>query len=785
MDALASTPLLLCFGPFELDPIEATLRENGVLRRLPAQPFRVLVLLLEHAGEVVSRTEIRQCLWGARKYVEVDRGINFCLNQIRGVLRDPAEASRYIKTVTRQGYVFNELVVRIARDSAPAAPHAPAERPLDDCVAPAPTVLVRPRRPRSLSAVGVLLLLAVALLPIADAPSLHRQLPPAPIDSIIVTDFANRTGDAVFDDTLREALVTELKQSPSLSVVSDENERRALALMRLSADARITRAIGMDLCHRTGSKVVIAAEISRMGSQYLLNLKEIACATGDILHSERREVARKEDVLSALHQASSGIRAALGASLPSLQKFDIPEADTTVSLEALQSYTRAIKVLKAQGDIPSIPLFKRAIELDPMFAMAYAALAGRYNNLSQPGQALEYAAQAYELRGRVSERERLIITSRYHRLRGEIEQLTQVLQFWISEYPRDANPHGSLGVNLIMQGHYPQALAELRTALLMQQDDASMYDNLGTLYLVLNRLSDAREVLNIAATHHVDSAGLRIVAYDLAFLEGSAGAMQEQMDWSLGRPGVEDILLSAQSDTEAFSGHLKSAYKYSERAAASATRAGFNEAAALWTVNAALRNAEYGAGDEAKRGVAVALKLARGRNVLVLAALCLARVGDTNAAQKLVDQLAHDYSTDTMLTVYRLPVIKAAIALSDGDAQRALEILEDVKPYDLARPSPSGMANMYPAFLRGGAYALLGDGVSAEKEYLQVIDHPGLTLNSPLAVLAPLQLARLYSSSGQKNQARALYGRFLLRWNDADTDASPLPDVRVEFARLH
>jgi eukaryotic-like serine/threonine-protein kinase len=554
--------------------------------------------------------------------------------------------------------------------------------------------------------------------------------------------------------------------------------------MRLTGGERLTRAIGMDLCRRIGSKAVVAAQISRMGSLYILDLKAISCAAGDILDSEQR-VSDKEDILAALVQGSAGLRAALGESLPAIQKFEVPEAFTTVSLDALQSYAQAIRVLKAQGDAPSIPLLKRAVERDPLFPMAYASLAARYNNLDQPAQALEYATKAYALRARVSERERLIITSRYHRLRGETEQLTEVLDQWVSEYPKDALPHGSLGVNFIMRGQFPQALAELQTALSLQQDDASIYENTAMLHIAWNRPTEARAALDDAAAHHLDSGGLRTLAYYVAFLQGDAESMQKQVDWSIGKPGAEDVILSAESDTEAFAGRLKSARKMSIRAADAARRAGFVEAAALWKANAALRDAEYGDSDAARRGASDALDLATGKNIEILAALGLARGGDTEAARKLVDQLERDYSSDTMLAVYRLPVIKAAIALSDRNPKRALEILDDVKPYDFARPSPAGLASMYPSYLRGQAYAMLGDSTAAEKEFLQVVNHRGLTLNSALGVLGSLQLARVCAMNGKIERAKLLYRHFLLDWKDADPDSMTLREGRAGYASLH
>jgi eukaryotic-like serine/threonine-protein kinase len=394
-------------------------------------------------------------------------------------------------------------------------------------------------------------------------------------------------------------------------------------------------------------------------------------------------------------------RTGLGESLRSVKAFDVPIDLTTGSLEALKSYSEGLEVLVTNGEAPSIPFFLRAVELDPNFSLAYAALAGRYSNLNQPTLALNYATKAYALRDRVSERERLVITTRYLRLQGELERLTQALDMWISEYPRDAGPHGSLGSNYAFMGEYTKALTEWQTALRLSPNDVAMYENVGLIFLTLHRPFEAQQTLNSAFAQHLDGGGLHWAAYYLGFVQKNTELMQHQVQWVIGKPGSEDILLSAQADTEAYFGRLGKARELSRRAVDSATRSDYPEAAALWQVNDALREAEFNEVREVRKNVKQALALSNGRNVKVLAALALARIGETDQAEMLVNQLLRENPRNPVFTQYRLPSIKAAIALSQGNPTRAIESLEMIRPYELGQPSPSGLAPLYPAYLRG------------------------------------------------------------------------------------
>ena len=793
MDSPAQPPVVIRFGSFELDLAAYELRENGALRKLAAQPFRVLALLIERAGDLVTRQEIRRCLWGERKYVDVDDGINFCVNQIRSALRDPAELSRFIKTVPRRGYRFVATITRrasaspsfIAADSETGTltvPAHPAARPPDRAARPP-----NPKAARAIiSRIGAILLSILIVIALSLAPvNSQRKQPLAPRGSLVVADFINTTGDAVFDDTLTQALIIELRQSPTMELLADSTVRGTLRMMDLPADQRMTPAVARELCLRAGSEAVLGGRISAIGSHYLLSISATECGGGDIVASEQAEAARKEDVLMALSRAASRLRSALGESLPSAPSPDVPAQVTTASLEALKNYTISLRVASTQGDAPSIPFLKRAIELDPKFALANATLAARYSNLDQPSAALQYALKAYELRDGVTERERLVISALYFRLSGEIEKSTQALEMWKSEFPREARPHSSLGVNYYYMGQYEKAAAEWEEALRRLPDDVAMYENLAVIYAALNRVDQARSLLQAGMERHLDSGTLRRMLYSVAFLRGDRAEMDRQSEWAIGRPGDEGSLLAAQSDTEAYFGRVSAARRFLARALDSATRAEFREAAALYGVIAALTNAEYGNDRAALSEIKAALALAPGRNVKVLAALALARAGETKSAEALAQELESDYSSNTVLMLYRMPTIKAAIELRKGNPRRALDILAPLEPFELGLPTPSGLAPLYAPYLRGQAYLMLRNGAAAAAEFQKISDHPGIALNSSLGALAPLCRARAAVLTNDSAAARGAYRDFLALWKEADSDVPVLIAAKAEFARLH
>jgi serine/threonine protein kinase/tetratricopeptide (TPR) repeat protein len=601
-------------------------------------------------------------------------------------------------------------------------------------------------------------------------------------DTAVLADFANRTGDPVFDDTLKQALSVALSQSPFLNVLSERRVSGTLRMMGLPASQRVTGDVGREVCLRTGSKALLGGTSSSLGTHYLVHLDAVACTTGDILAEEQVEATSKEDVLKALSQAASTLRRKLGESLPSVQKFDVPLDATTSSLEALKNYGMGLAVWREKGDAASIPFFKRAIELDPNFPMAYAALGRVYNNHMQPALGLECITKAYQLRDRANELEKMRITQLYAGQTGDEVKALQSNLIWAANYPRDFFPHGNMGANYAHDGQYDKALAEKLEAVRLFPD-GSNYATLGLTYLNLNRLEEAKASFDQAFAHKLDSGSLRQDLYYLAFLRGDPGQMEQQVDWAAGKPGDEDMLWSTQSDTEAYYGRLSQAWKLSRRAVDSAVRADSKETAASWQINAALRDAELGATASAKRAVTAALGLSPGKDVKVVAALTLARIGDTAGAKALAVELRKNYPADTLMNLYWLPTINAAGELTKGNSSAALGDLEATTPYELGK-TETFVNYLYPAYVRGQAYLLAHNGVGAAAEFQKVLDHRGIVLNFVTGALAHLQLGRAYAMSGDTAKARTAYQDFLTLWKGADPDVPVLSQAKAEYAKL-
>ena len=608
----------------------------------------------------------------------------------------------------------------------------------------------------------------------------HERPPLTEKDIVVLADFENRTGDPVFDDALKQALAVELGQSPFLNVLSERKISETLQMMGRPPNQRTDMIVGRELCLRTESKALIGGAISKLGSHYLIGLNAVACTTGDPLAEMQADVASKDDVLQALSRESSGLRAKLGESLPSLQKFAVPVKATTSSLEALKNYSLGVTAGREQGDAPSIPFYKQAIALDPDFSLGYAGLAVAYSNLDEPSLALEYAAKAYQLRDRVTEREKLRITATYFEATGDVDKQIQTYELWKADYPRDFVPYDNLGGKFADMGEYEKALPEFQEALRLAPDSLSGYANLGSTYYNLNRLDEAKAVFEQARAHKLDGGVLRQNMYVLAFLRGDAAGMAEQVAWGAGRPGDEDALLADQADTETYHGRLRRARDFTRRAVESAVRADSVETAALWKVNAALRDAELGNFVAARDGVAAALKTSSGRDVQVLAALALARSGDGLRAKKLADELQKGYATNTMMNLCWLPTVNAAIEVSRDQPSRALADLETATPYEL-----SGLAiNLYPAYIRGQAYLQAHNGTAAAAEFQKLLDHPGIVINFVTGALAHLQIGRAYVMQDDTAKAKAAYQDFFNLWEDADPDIPILKEAEIEYAKL-
>ncbi len=668
-----------------------------------------------------------------------------------------------------------EAVAPATSGRAPAAASGPA--------------LARPRR----VPLGLKLLTSAVILALVVAGLYFRFRKPPQLtdkDVIVIADFANTTGDPVFDTTLKEALAVDLEQSPFINVLSERKLSETLKLMGRTPDQRITRDVGRDACMRTGSKALLAGSIASLGSHYAIALKAVNCQTGDVLGAAQAEAESREKILQTLGEAAATLRGKLGESLASVKKFDKPlDEATTPSLEALQAYTEGDRLAREKGDTDALPLLKRAVELDSNFARAYASLGIRYNNLGQATLAIENVRRAYELRDRVSEREKYYISCTYFTLvTGELEKAIQQYELWIRDYPRDYVAETNLGVNYFTMGQFERAAAVTREALRLEPANIIGYNNLGVAYFSMNRLDEAKSAFDEALARKLDGPYLRQSIYYLDFLRKDAPGMQQQFAWAMGKPGAEDILMSAESDTQADHGHLEKSRQLSAQAEESAKRNDSKETAAFWQGNEALREVEFGNFAEALKQAREALNLAPGRDVKVEAALALARGGDTATAEKLVDALNQEFPLDTLMQNYWLPTVRAAIALQRHDSAQAIATLRASAPYELADPPPFSAGTMYPVYLRGQAYLTSGNGSGngelAAAEFQKILDHPGVIVNFPLISLSHLGLGRARALSGNSAGARTAYQDFFALWKDADPDIPILKQAKAEYAKL-
>ena len=607
-------------------------------------------------------------------------------------------------------------------------------------------------------------------------------------DTIVLSDFTNTTGDPVFDDALKTALGISLQQSPFLNVLSDNNVAATLELMTRPRDTKLTPDVARELCQRAGSKAYLAGSIAGLGSEYVLGLKAVNCQTGDTLAQEQVTAAREEDVLKALDQAATKLREKVGESFGTVQKYDTPlDQATTPSLEALKAYSLGNKTQRENGDTAAIPFYKRAIELDPKFARAYASLGASYSNLGETASASENVKKAYELRDRVSEHEKFSIAAFYYTfVTGELEKANETYMLWAQTYPRSQRPHHNLSVNYGYLGQYDKAVAETLESLRLDPDSSDSYGNLVQYYVFLNRLDDAKATYQQAMARRLDSASLHFNMYCVAFLQGDAVEMQRQMVWAIGKGGIEDVLLSFQSDSEAFSGHLGKAREFSRRAVESARRADEKESAAEWQMNAALREAEFGNATQAREETASAMALVLTRDVQILAGLAKARSRGSGGAQGMADELEKQNPLNTVINGYWLPTMRAAVEINRNDPSKAIELLQTAASTELGNPLPqvNGGVCFYPIYVRAQAYLLLRRGSEAAAEYQKLLAHRGVVGNCPLGALARLGLARAYAMQGDTPKAKAAYQDFLTLWKDADPDIPILKEAKAEYAKL-
>ena len=607
-------------------------------------------------------------------------------------------------------------------------------------------------------------------------------------DTVVLADFTNTTGDPVFDDTLKTALNVSLRQSPFLNVLSESEVTKTLQEMTRPADTKLTSEVVREVCQRSNSRAYISGSIGSLGTEYVLGLKAVNCQSGDTLAQEQVTAKGKENVLASLGEAASKLRGELGESLATVQKFDVPlEQATTNSLEALQAYTLYSKAQREKGDAEAIPFGLRAIELDPNFAVAYGDLGGSYDNLNQTSLAAHYVTKAFDLRDRVTEHERLRISSTYYTLAtGEYEKAIQNHETWGQAYPRDFMAYVDLGSIYMVLGQYDKAAALTLQAISLQPDYAVSYGNLGQIYLALNRFDEARTITEQAMGRNLEGLELHVNLYAVAFFQDNVQAMKQQVDWALGKPSSEDWLLFLEADTQAYYGKLGKARELSRQAVETARRNDEKEPAALWLANAAVREALFGNADAARQNAAAAVAEAPGsRDVEPRAALAYALAGDAALAQSLAGDYAKRFPLNTVAQSVWLPTIRAQIETGRKNAARSVELLQAATPYELGMLSPSASNScVYPVYVRAQAYLSGQQGAEAAREFQKILDHRGLLWNCPTMPLAHLGLARAYVMQGDSAKARAAYQDFLRLWKDADPNIPAYQQAKAEYAKL-
>jgi eukaryotic-like serine/threonine-protein kinase len=601
--------------------------------------------------------------------------------------------------------------------------------------------------------------------------------------SVVLAEFNNTTGDAVFDGTLRQGLSIQLEQSPFLSLVSEQQIQQTLQMMGMKPDAKLTSEISRELCQRIGSMAVLEGSIAQVGTRYLLTLKAIECISGKSLASTEAQASDKDHVLDALGKTASAIRNKLGESIATVQKFDMPLAEaTTPSLEALQAYSRG-RIIDNIGDSDPVPQFQRAIELDPNFAIAYA-------NLGFFTGRVDYLQKAYALRDRVSEREKFYIEAHYFDTAlGNLEKAQKVYELWAQIYPRDWLAPSNLARYIFpLLGEYDRALDESRQFIGISPDHPFAYECLLVSYMYLNRFEEARKIAKEAKAKNLDSRST-LYLYPLAFLQNDAAGMEQVMRWGKGDVGVEwrgearveDVLLSFQSNTAAYTGQLERAREFSRRAVTAAARVGEKRNAASYETQAALREALFGNVAEARRGAMSALGLSTDRYEQGGVAVALALAGNAARAQAVADDLGKRFPEDTIVQFNYLPTVYSQIALSRNDVSKAVKVLQAAATYELG---DVGDTALYPVFVHGEAYLAAHDGTDAAAEFQKIIDHRGIVVNEPIGALAHLGLARAYVLQGETAKAKAAYEDFLTLWKDADPDIPILKQAKAEYAKL-
>jgi serine/threonine protein kinase/tetratricopeptide (TPR) repeat protein len=599
-------------------------------------------------------------------------------------------------------------------------------------------------------------------------------------DTVLLADFTNTTGEPVFDGTLKQALAVHLGQSPFLNLYPEERIRETLRFMGRSPDERITRDVGREICQRQQIKAMLTGSIASLGSHYVITLEAVNPRSGDPFAREHIEAESKEKVLSALGTAASNLRQKLGESLSSIQKYDVNiEQATTSSLEALKAFSMGNEE-RAKGRVrESLAFYKRAAELDPNFAMAWARIGVHYGNVQEIEAAKEYVQKAYDLRDRVSERERLYITEKYYTyITGEIDKTIDTLQTWARLYPDDFIPHNNLSLNYKLLGRYEESVKEALEAVRLSPNSVSARDNLVSSFIGLGRMDEAEQAAKEIERINPDAFAAHYTKYFFAFLRGDQTVMNREVEWVRGRM-EEGEFLPVLGFTAMYSGKLKQAEQYHQRAIETLKAQGAKENAARQHIALAGNLVLFGRCEQATRNTKEALALSSGQMIVANAAIILAECGNQDQAQSLLEDMRKRYPKNFVVATIITPMLRAQIEANRGNIDEAVRLLESIRGYDMGHIT--GVANTYS---RGNLYLKQRRGNEAAAEFRRVIESRGADPFSPAHTLAHLGLARAAVLNGDTSAARKSYQDFFAMWKDADQDLPVLVQARKEYDQL-
>jgi eukaryotic-like serine/threonine-protein kinase len=765
------------FGPFRVDAEREILLRADDPVALPPKAFQVLLVLIRHNQEMVTKDDLMKEVWPDTFVEETNLSRNIFL--LRKALGESPQDHRYILTVPGRGYRLAESV-RLIPEREVSIISANQTRL---------QVQVKESKPRHWL-IGAIA--AAALLVIASGSFLlvrHRAPALTVKDTVVLADFANSTRDPVFDATLRQGLSVQLAQSPYLSLISDERIQHTMELMGDAPDVHLSPDIARGVCVRTGGAALLAGSIANLGSQYVLGLRATDCRSGNILDEEQAQAARKEDVINVLSQISGRLRKKLGESLATIDQHNTPLAEaTTPSLEALRAYSLGWKAaFGPAGPGEAVPFFQRAVQIDPNFAIAYAMLGHIYADMGESALSVENTTKAYRLQDRVSDPERFFIRTNYELLvTGNLEKAREIGEMWGQTYPRDERPFGFLSFVYQDLGKYDTSIDTGKAALEIDADFVPAYANLAWAYIFSDNLNDAEATIHRASERKLEFPDLYILLYDIAFLKNDPEGMKHAVEMADGKMESEHWILARQACVLAYSGRAKEARTLSRRASQLAQQVGQPERAALYQVASATREALFDHESEATVAALAGLHGSKSRDVEYGAAFALALAGDEGRVLAIVKDLEKHHPEDTFVKFSYLPTLRAILAENHGNPSQALQELESEAPYDVAiAGSWAGFfGDMYPVYVRGLAYLALHKGNEAANEFQKIVGRRGRGVvgSDPVGALAQLQLARSFAIAGDKAKAKSAYEDLLKIWSHADRDLPMLRTAEAEYS---